>query len=78
MKKGNDNLINNKFSFAVSLHQKGNIEAAEKIYKEILKSDSRHFQSLGNLCFLAYNVEKYDSAKKYLLKRLKKLMNYNK
>ena len=48
MKKGNDNLINNKFSFAVSLHQKGNIDAAEKIYKEILKSDSRHFQSLGN------------------------------
>ena len=68
MKKNDDNLINNKFSLAVSLHQKGNIGAAEKLYKEILKSNSKHFQSLGNLGYLSYNIEKYYSAKKYSVK----------
>ena len=70
MKKNDDNSINNKFSLAVSLHQKGNIGAAEKLYKEILKSNSKHFQSLGNLGYLSYNIEKYYSAKKYLLKAI--------
>ena len=70
MKKNNDNSPNNKFALAVTYHQKGNLEAAEKIYKEILKFDSRHFQSLGNLGYLAYNIKKYGRAKKYLLKAL--------
>ena len=70
MNNNDDDLINNKFSHAVKLHQNGNLDAAEKTYTEILKFDSRHFQSLGNLGFLAYNIEKYDSAKKYLLKAI--------
>ena len=70
MKKFNYNSIDKKFSFAVSLHQKGNLNAAEKIYKEILKYNSRHFQSLGNLGYLSYNIKKYDIAKKYLSKAI--------
>ena len=56
------NSVQAKFDRAFSLHQKGQLNKAEEIYKSILKVMPRHFDSLQLLGYLAYQNGRYESA----------------
>ena len=54
------------FALAVQHQKKGDFQEAENLYKKILKANPNHYQSLGNLGFLAIQSKKYDASKKLL------------
>ena len=58
--------IEQAFDLAVQHHQNGNFQEAEIFYTRILKTNPNHYQSLGNLGFLATQLKKYDASKKLL------------
>ena len=71
--------MNNELDKAINLHRKGNLEKAEKIYLEILKSDKKNsylLQLIGTLYLQKKNSNQvylffHDSLRMNLLHHLK-------
>ncbi len=64
------NSVQVKFDRAFALHQKGQLNRAEEIYKNILKTQPRHFDSLQLLGYLSYQTRRYESAVKLISRAL--------
>ena len=58
--------IEQMFALAFQHQKNGNPKDAEILYKNILKSQPNHWQSLGNLGILAEQSNRYDKAKIFL------------
>src|SRR5579872_3472267 len=54
--------IQARFQQAMALHQNGRLQEAEAIYRQILKIQPRHFDSLHLLGVIAYQIRNYQSA----------------
>ena len=59
------------FALAVQNHKKNNLQVAENLYKEILKTNSNHFQSNFLLGTLSAQIKKFDIAIQLLNKAIK-------
>ena len=58
----NNNLkIKETFTSALQHHQKNNFRVAENLYKEILKTNSNHFESIYYLGTLSVQTKNFDS-----------------
>ena len=63
----NNNLkIKETFTSALQHHQKNNFRVAENLYKEILKTNSNHFESIYYLGTLSVQTKNFDRAKQSL------------
>ena len=58
------------FDLAVQNHQKNNLQVAENLYKEILKTNPNHFESIYYLGTLSVQTKNFDKAKQLLLKAM--------
>ena len=63
------------FKRAVALQQSGDLAAAEKIYRAILKQYPKHFETLANLGSLLLFSERMEEAVRFLRKALKQNPN---
>lgn len=61
------------FSAALSLHRKGEVAAAERMYRAVLKADPNHFGALHNLGFLYFQR----SNAKEAIKLFRRALNQN-
>ena len=59
------------FELAVQNHQKHNFQVAEKLYKEVLKENPDHIESISLLGTLLAQTKRYDLAKTLLQKAIK-------
>ena len=59
------------FAQALQNHKKNNLQVAENIYKEILKTNPDHFQSIYSLGALFLQIKKFDLAKPLVQKAIK-------
>ena len=67
----NNNLkIKKTFSLALQNHKKNNFKIAENLYKEILKIESNHFESVFYLGALLVQTKNFDKAKQLLQKAI--------
>ena len=66
------------FALAVQNHQKNNVQNAENLYKEVLKTNPNHFESIYNLGTLLAQTNRFDLAKPLLLKAIQIQPNYAK
>ena len=67
----NNNLkIKETFISALQNHQKNNFEVAESLYKEILKVNPNHFESVFYLGALLVQTKNFDKAKQLLQKAI--------
>jgi len=55
------------FTLAVQNHQKNNLQVAEKLYKETLKTNPNHIETIFLLGSLSAQTNNEDKAKKYFL-----------
>ena len=60
-----------EFKIAFDFHTNGERDKAERIYKNILKKDSNHFDTLRHLGILYQDKEMFDKAENYYLKAYK-------
>jgi len=58
------------FKRAIALQAEGNLLAAEKIYRAILKQHPHHFPSLSNLGFVLLDQERMEEATRFLRRAL--------
>jgi len=58
------------FKRAIALQAEGNLPAAEKIYRAILKQYPHHFPSLSNLGFVLLDQERMEEAARFLRRAL--------
>ena len=73
----NENLkIKETFVSAYQSYQKGNLEAAENLYKKILKINPNHFGSIFYLGTLLVQTQKFELAKSLLKKAIQIKPNY--
>ena len=73
----NNNLkIKETFISALQNHQKNNFEVAESLYKEILKVNPNHFESVFYLGVLLVQTKNFDKAKRLLQKAIKIQPNF--
>ena len=73
----NNNLkIKETFTSALQHHQKNNFRVAENLYKEILKTNSNHFESIYYLGTLSVQTKNFDRAKQLLLQAIKMQPNF--
>ena len=63
--------LKNKFNSALQNHKTNNFQAAEKIYKKILKTNPNHLSSIFLLGTLYCQIKNFDKAKKFLKKTIK-------
>jgi len=63
--------ISSEFKIAFDFHTKNERDKAERSYKNILKIDPNHFDTLRHLGILYQDKEMYDKAEKYYLKAYK-------
>ena len=54
------------FTLAVQNHQKNNLQVAEKLYKETLKTNPNHIETIFLLGSLSAQTNNFDKAKKVL------------
>ena len=64
------------FDLAVQNHQKNNLQVAENLYKEILKTSPDHFESIFSLGTLLGQTKRFDLAKPLLQKSIQIQPNY--
>ena len=69
----NENLT---FALAIQNHKENNLQAAENLYKEVLKTNFNHFESIYNLGTIFAQTKRFDLAKKLLFKAIKIQPNY--
>ena len=65
-----DSSIQNKFKLALKYHKENEIDIAEKLYKEIIESDSNNIEAICYLATLYAQSKKIDLAKKLFLKAI--------
>ena len=63
--------IEEALTLAIQNHKKNKFEVAENIYKEILKKDPNHFQTISLLGTLSIQIKNYERAKQLLHKAIK-------
>jgi tetratricopeptide (TPR) repeat protein len=63
------------FGRAIALQKEGNLLAAEKIYRAILKQYPKHFSTLSNLGFVLLDQERMEEAISFLRKALNEKPN---
>lgn len=63
-----ENSANTKIQTALELHQKGNLDEAEKLYEEILSATPNDINALNLLGFLQIQTGKYKESVNYLKK----------
>ena len=56
------------FTLAVQNHQKNNLQVAEKLYKETLKTNPNHIETIFLLGSLSAQTNNFDKAKKFFKK----------
>ena len=76
MKEKKNLTIEETFALAVQNQQKNNLQVAENLYKEILKTNPNHFQSNFLLGTLSAQTKKFDIAKQLLQKAIQIQPNY--
>ena len=64
------------FALAVKNHQKNNLQIAENLYKEALKTNPNHFESIYYLGTLLAQTKRFDLAKPLLHKAIQIQPNY--
>jgi len=64
------------FALAIQNHQKNNLQVAENLYKEILKTNPNHFESIFYLGTLLAQTQRFDLAKPLLQKAIQINPNY--
>ena len=64
------------FALAVQNHKENNLQAAENLYKEVLKTNFNHFESIYNLGTIFAQTKRFDLAKQLLFKAIKIQPNY--
>jgi len=64
------------FALAVQNHQKNNLQIAENLYRESLKTNFNHFESIYNLGTLLAQTKRFDLAKPLLFKAIQIQPNY--
>ena len=64
------------FKQAIQNHQKNNFQIAENLYKEILKKETNHFESVFYLGTLYAQTKRFDLAKLLLLKAIQIQPNF--
>ena len=64
------------FDLAVQNHQKNNLQIAENLYKEILKTNPDQFESIFGLGTLLGQTKRFDLAKPLLQKAIQIQPNY--
>ena len=64
------------FALAVQNHKENNLQAAENLYKEVLKTNFNHFESIYNLGTIFAQTKRFDLAKKLLFKAIQIQPNY--
>jgi len=64
------------FDLAVQNHKKNNFKIAENLYKEILKTDPNHFESIFLLGSLSAQTKNFNEAKQLLQKAIQINPNY--
>jgi protein O-GlcNAc transferase len=62
--------IKNSFAKALSLHQQGRLDEAETIYKEILRSEPRHDESLNLLGLIEFGRKNHERGIELITKAL--------
>ena len=68
--------IDETFALAVQNRQKNNLQVAENLYKEILKTNPDHFESIFDLGTLLAQIKRFDLAKPLIQKAIKIQPNY--
>ena len=63
--------LKNNFNSALQNHKTNNFQAAEKLYKKILKTNPNHLNSIFLLGTLYCQIKNFDKAKKFLKKTIK-------
>ena len=58
-------IIEKNFNLALENHQKNNLQNAKRIYKEILKTNLNHFQSICTLGTLSIRTRNFEREKQY-------------
>jgi protein O-GlcNAc transferase len=71
LQRGKRAQLQSTFNQAVALHQKGQLAAAEALYKSILQADPRHFDGLQLLGYLCYQTNRYQSAIEFISQAIK-------
>ena len=56
-------IIEKTFNLIFENHQKNNLQNAKRIYKEILKTNPNHFQSIFFLGTLSIQIKNFERAK---------------
>ena len=69
--QNNKSLIKEKIALAIHEHKKGNLEFAERTYKEILKTDSDNFEVVFLLGTLCAQIKKFEESKDLLIRSIK-------
>ena len=64
------------FALAIENHKKNNLQIAENLYKEILKTNPNHFESIYYLGTLLAQTKRFDLAKSLLHKAIQIQPNY--
>ena len=64
------------FALAVQNHQKNNLQVAEKLYKETLKTNPNHIETIFLLGSLSAQTNNFDKAKKFFKKAIQINPNY--
>ena len=70
--------IKEAFDLAVQNRQKNNLEVAENLYREILKTNPNHFESIFDLGALLAQTKRFDLAKPLFQKAIQINPNYAK
>jgi len=70
MNEKNNFTIKETFVSAVQNHKKNKLEAAENLYKEVLKKNPNHFQSICFLGTLLIQTKNFEKAKQLLYKAI--------
>ena len=64
------------FALAIQNHKENNLQAAENLYKEVLKTNFNHFESIYNLGTIYAQTKRFDLAKQLLFKAIQIQPNY--
>jgi len=76
MNKKKNLITEETFFLAFQNHQKSNLQIAENLYKETLKINSNHFESIFYLGSLLVQTQRFELAKPLFLKAIKINPNY--
>ncbi len=74
----NNLTVEETFALAVKNRQKNNLQVAENLYKEVLKINPDHFESIFDLGTLLAQTKRFDLAKPLLQKVIQIQPDYTK